>query len=246
MIWIYVAATIFGGAFLVPMILGGLDSDVGDGLGGDFDGDVGGGLDIDTEIEFDADLDLDVGDGIEFDAAEGISDIGESSGAGEAAGAGPVGFDAEVGGSPFGAIFASLLSFRTVVFFSAFFGTAGLVFGALGYSDPVTLGTAALIGAIAAVINSTLFGLIKNSQPNSQISDRTLEGRWAKVVLPMTESQRGRIRVDLSGQPQYIVARPIDGSNQQFDVGASVVVVKIENGTALVSSLAELDSGEEL
>jgi hypothetical protein len=62
----------------------------------------------------------------------------------------------------------------------------------------------------------------------------------------MNLGQRGRIRVDLSGQPQYLVARPLDdGSDEHFDVGASVVVVKIENGTALVSSLAELESGEE-
>jgi membrane protein implicated in regulation of membrane protease activity len=149
-------------------------------------------------------------------------------------------------GDAFGSVFASLLSFRTVVFFSAFFGTSGLVFSALDYSPATSLITAIVVGVIAALINSTLFGLIKNSQANSQISDSTLEGRPARVVLPMTSTQRGRIRIDLSGQPQYMVAQPMDdGSGQQFDVGASVVVVKIENGTALVASLAELDSGEE-
>lgn len=132
-----------------------------------------------------------------------------------------------------------------MVFFSAFFGAAGLVFDAIGYTPAVTLATAILIGAIAAFANSVLFGLIRSSQPNSQISDRTLEGRPALVVLPMDDSRRGRIRIDLSGQPQYMVARPVGGSEQQFDVGAPVVVVKIEEGTALVASLADLDLGEE-
>lgn len=212
MLWIFVAAAALGGAFLLPMLLGGLDTDVGDGLG---EG-LGDGVDVDL----DADLELDSADG----------------------GDGP----AMAGGSPLGAIFASLVSFRTIVFFSAFFGASGLVFSALDYSQPVTLATATLIGVVAAVANSALFGLIKSSQANSQISDRTLEGRPARVVLPMDDQQRGRIRIDLSGQPQYLVARPIaDGSTHRFDVGASVVVVRIENGTALVASLAELDSGEE-
>lgn len=232
MTWLFVAAAIFGGAFLVPMILGGLASDVGEGLGGDFgdaDLDVGAGVDVDLDMDLEVEADLDM----ELDAVEASGpDLDADAGSGF--------------GDAFGSVFASLLSFRTVVFFSAFFGTSGLVFSALDYSAATSLITAIVVGLIAAVINSTLFGLIKNSQPNSQISDRTLEGRRARVVLPMTPSQRGRIRIDLSGQPQYMVARPIDdGSGQQFDVGASVVVVTIEDGTALVASLAELESGEE-
>lgn len=233
MVWLFVAATIFGGAFLVPMLLGGLASDVGDGLGGDLgdaDLDVGSGIDVDVDMDLEVEADL----GVEVDAAEASApDVAPD-------------LDGSNFGDAFGSIFASLLSFRTVVFFSAFFGTSGLVFSALDYSPATSLIAAIVVGVIAALINSTLFGLIKNSQPNSQISDRTLEGRQAKVVLPMSSEHRGRIRIDLSGQPQYLVARPIDdGSGQQFDVGASVVVVTIEDGTALVASLAELESGEE-
>lgn len=227
MIWVFVAAAIFGGAFLIPMILGGLDSEVGDGLGGD----LGEGVDVDVDMDVDVDVidvgtDVDVGSDLDADGGAEFADTG--------------------GSDAIGAIFASLVSFRTVVFFSAFFGASGLAFGALGYSSVVTLATAVLIGVIAALANSALFGLIKNSQSDSQISDRTLVGRRARVVLPMDGVRRGRIRIDLTGQPLYLVARSIDeGPEQGFDVGASVVVVKIEDGTALVTSLAELDLGEE-
>ncbi len=215
--WMYLAATIFGCAFLIPMVLGGLDSDIdaGDGFGGDVgDTDLSGGIEVDTELDANAGGPVDGGSGGLFDGA-------------------------------IGSVFASLVSLRALVFFSAFFGTSGLVFSALGYSWPATLATAILLGVIAAGTNSVLFGLIRNSQPNSQISDRTMEGRPAKVVLPMDGSTRGRIRVDLSGQPHYLVARPMDGVHERFDVGASVVVVKIEQGTAHVASLAELETGEE-
>ncbi len=213
MTWIYLAAAIFGGAFLIPMVLGGLDGDLD--AGGDLgETDVSGGLDVDT------DLDADGGTPVDGDAG-GM-------------------FDGTIG-----SVVASLVSLRTMVFFTAFFGTSGLVFTALGYSVGATLTTALLLGVIAAAINSVLFGMIRSSQPNSQISDHTLEGRPARVVLPMDPGTRGRIRVDLSGQPHYLVARPMDGLQERFDVGASVVVVKIEHGTAQVASLAELETGEE-
>ena len=53
MIWIFVAAAAFGGAFLIPMLLGGLDTDLGDGV---TDG-LGDGPDIDVDVEIDAELD---------------------------------------------------------------------------------------------------------------------------------------------------------------------------------------------
>ena len=231
MIWFYAAAAIFGCAFLVPMVLGGLDSDVGDSFGGDLGTDFDTGIDTDfgggPELDVDLDADVDV---------EGVGEGGDASDA----------TVADVGaGSPLGAIFASLLSFRTVVFFSAFFGTSGIVFDLLGYSSAVVLATAVLIGVIAAFANSLLFGLIRSSQTTSHIDDRTLEGRPARVVLPMDETTRGRIRIDLSGQPQYLVAKPMAGQRQRFDVGDSVVVVSFEHGTAVVASLAELDSSDE-
>ncbi|MGI9599249.1 MAG: hypothetical protein ACR2QK_24005 [Acidimicrobiales bacterium] len=233
MVWIFWAATIFGCAFLIPMVLGGLDSDI-DGFGGEAD--LGGGIDVDTGMDFGVDVQVDV------ESGGGLSNIGSSiDGDG---GLGPDVDHFDTGGdfgNALGAAFSSLVSFRTLVFFSAFFGTSGLVFALADYSPTVAVGSAVMIGAIAAVANSLLFGLIKSSQPNSQISDRTLEGRPATVVLPMEGKQRGRIRIDLSGQPQYIVARPMDGDEQKFDVGASVVVVKIEDGTAHIASLAELE-----
>lgn len=198
MIWIYAAAALFGGTFLIPMLLGGLDTDSG-------------------EIDFDTG-DLDAGpDG----------DIGAS----------------DIGAGPLGAIFASLVSFRTIVFFSAFFGTAGLAFSVLGYRTLPTLATALLIGVVAALANSALFGLLRNSQTNSQVGERTLEGRPARVVLPMEGTTKGRIRVDLAGQPQFLVARPFADDGHRFEIGDPVVVVSFERGTALVASLAELDDG---
>ena len=50
MIWVYIASAVFGGAFVIPMMLGGLDLDA---EVGDVYMDVG-------DIDMDMDLDMDV------------------------------------------------------------------------------------------------------------------------------------------------------------------------------------------
>ena len=53
MIWLYIATALFGGAFVVPMILGGIDFDADVG---EFDMDVG-----DVDVDVDLDMDVDIG-----------------------------------------------------------------------------------------------------------------------------------------------------------------------------------------
>lgn len=60
MIWLYVAALVFGAVFVVPMVLGGLD----------FDADVGE-LDVDADFDLDADIDTGSADGAGLSGAIG-------------------------------------------------------------------------------------------------------------------------------------------------------------------------------
>ncbi len=213
MIWIYLASAIFGGSFLIPMILGGLGSDM----------EVDSDLELDTDVDFDADVELDAD--IDVDADIDADPASQS----------PVsaGVDASQ------AIVGSLLSFRSAVFFSAFFGAAGIVFTTLGYNPVITLVTALVLGVIAAVANSVLFGLLKASEVTSQVGERTFEGRPASVTIPIGDNQRGRIRIDLAGQPHYLVAESYD--NETFLPGHEVVVVEIVQGVARVASLIDLE-----
>ncbi len=209
MFWIYLASAIFGGSFLIPMILGGLGSDM----------EVDSDLELDTDVDFDADFDADM----DMD-----SDLGSDSHS-------PVSAGLDAGQ----AIVGSLLSFRSIVFFAAFFGAAGLVFTGLGYNVVLTLVTAVILGVIAAVANSTLFGLLKASEITSQVGERTFEGRPASVTVPIDTRHRGRIRIDLAGQPHYLVAESYDG--EAFEQGHEVVVVEIQDGIARVASLIDLE-----
>lgn len=217
MFWIYLAAVIFGGSFLIPMILGGLGSDM----------EVDSDFELDTDVDFDADIELDTD--VDFD-----SDVDLDSDAGSD-GHSPVSAGLDAGQ----AIVGSLLSFRSIVFFAAFFGAAGLVFTGLGYNVVLTLVTALVLGVVASTANSVLFGLLKASETSSRVGERTFEGRPAAVTVPIDADHRGRIRVNLAGQPHYLVAESFDG--EAFEPGREVVVVEIQDGIARVASLIDLE-----
>jgi len=223
MIWLYLAALVFGVAFTGPMLVGGLGADA------DADIDVGDAELGDVDVA-DFDLDADVG-GIDADFD-----------------AGDAGFDAEAdidGGFDSDGLFdgvgdfvLSLLSFRSIVFASTFFGLAGAVLSLFDYLEPVPLASALILGFLAAVLNSSLMKWLRGSEANSQRSERNLVGSPAEIVLPLGPGERGRIKIDLDGQPRYFVARAFrDGADQVFTMGDPVVVVEIDNGTALVAPL---------
>lgn len=206
--WFYGASALFGGVFVLLMILGGLD----------FEGDVD--LDFDSDVDFDVDVDIDSPD-VDFDTSGVLGDIGQ--------------------------FFASLISFRSLVFFAAFFGLIGLAFEFLTDSNVLTTFLAALVGGgFAAVVNGQLFKYLKGSEASSELSNRQIAGRAAQVVIPLGPSRRGRIKADIDGQPHFLVALPFkEKEDMHFDVGDSVVVVEVHNGTALVAPLPGLEDGRE-
>lgn len=215
--WIYLASAIFGGSFVIPMILGGLGSDL------DADFDTGADFDVDTDFDVDADFDVDTDFDVDVDA-----DVpGDGHHLPDGIGHGMTAAEAIVG---------SLLSFRSVVFFATFFGVAGLILEFLNYNFLLTLVTAVLLGGVAAVANSALFGLLKASESSSQVSERSFAGRQGTVTVPITEGKRGRIRIDMGGQPQYLVAAGYS-DDDHFDAGHPVAVLEVANGIALVTSL---------
>jgi membrane protein implicated in regulation of membrane protease activity len=208
MIWIYIAAAIFGGGFVLPALIGSLDLDTD----ADFD--------FDTDIDVDVDMDLDADADFDGDAS----------------------FAGTVGG--IGDWVASLLTFRAFIFFSAFFGAAGIVLTVLSYSEPVPLVTALALGGFAGVVNARLMRYLKRSEMTSHVSDQELSGTTARVVLPIGQERRGRVEIDLGGQPTYMVALPYRRDADELAPGDQVVVVEVRQGTAYVTPLPSFEGGK--
>ncbi|MCC7075798.1 MAG: hypothetical protein IT198_01605 [Acidimicrobiia bacterium] len=146
-----------------------------------------------------------------------------------------VGHDAEAGG-PVSHIL-QFLRFSSLVFFLAFFGTAGLVFGLLDASPGVGLVAAVIVGLAVAVLNSAAYRFMRRGESSSELLDSDLVGRRAKVVVPVSGSRPGRVMVDVAGRPMRLPARPHPVGDRVFDVGADVLVVSFEGGTAFVDVL---------
>lgn len=166
--------------------------------------------------DVDADLDLDLEVDADLDTAEGF-------GGGIAAAA------------------LSLLSFRSIVFFLAFFGATGLVLTALETGSVVALILAIVLGLFAASFNNRVFRYLKSSSVETEVSDRALSGAVGRVTVPISVASKGRITCQIEGRTINLTAVPFDANEQsEFEVGESVVVVEVIKGAARVSSFREL------
>ena len=218
---IYLISALVGWPFILLFIFFG---------GADADADVD--LDLDTDLDLDLDLDLDTDADFEFDTdADLDTDVDASGLAG--LGEGVADF---VG---------SLLSFRSAVFGAAFFGTTGLLLGLVESNALVTLIAAIAVGAAAWVGNSMLWRWLKTNMVGSSLTNTQIQGTTGKVVLPIDSAAKGRVALDVGGQPVYYVAKPFhQDRGDQFAVGDEVVVIEVHEGTALVARLDSL--AEEL
>lgn len=178
-----------------------------------FFGGEGGEVDADLDIDVDVDVDVDAG----FDTGGGV-------------------------GSGVADALLSLLSFRSAVFFLAFFGATGLILDdVLGTNAVVALIVAIVVGFFVAGLNNRLFRYLKSSSVVTDVSDRALAGAVGRVTIPISVDSKGRITCEVEGQTINLTAVPFDAHEEgEFAVGESVVVVEVSKGTARVSSFREL------
>ncbi|MDH5372768.1 MAG: hypothetical protein OEX97_07475 [Acidimicrobiia bacterium] len=166
----------------------------------------------DADVDFDADLDADFD--VDADAEPGAI---ASAGTGVA--------DAVL----------SIFSFRALVFLFAFFGVAGLILRGIGLHGIPTFILAVAMGLFAGYLHARLFAYLKRSSVGGMTTYADVRGSRAKVIIPITAGQKGRIEVDVDGQPVFVTAKAFGGGS--FEIGDRVVVVEIEDGTALVGQL---------
>lgn len=231
MIWVYIASAVFGGAFVIPMFLGGLDFDTGvdiDGGGADIDG----GLDTDFDTDF-GDMDGAVDGAMDIESA---SDVGPDIDVTDLSSDGL--YDSV------GEFASSLLSFRSLVFAMTFFGLSGAVFTWLGANVILALAIALCLAFFAASLNSVLMQFVNRKEVSSHVTNADMRGTNAEVVLPVAAGRKGRIRAIVAGQTQYFVALPFGSkhNDHSFEAGDPVVVVDIQGGTALISPMKSLES----
>lgn len=189
-------------------------------LGGDTDLDFDADLDLDLDLDLDMDLDVDVD--VDPDLETGV----------DIASAGGVAGDA----------FTSMLSIRAAIFALAGFGTGGLVGYWSGLPLVVHLTMAVVAGLGFAFASSFALAWLKQNETNSEVRKVDLQGKAARVTVPVAADQRGKVTLLVQGKPTQMTAKLFSQTGeQQLSVGDEVVVVEVDaSGTALIARLDSL------
>jgi membrane protein implicated in regulation of membrane protease activity len=182
---------------------------------------AGGDADADGDLDFDAHGDLDVDADLDAAVAHGV--------------------DVEIHGEGLTAA-VKFLSFRNIVFFTAFFGLTGTALEMAGVptwvSAPLSLG----LGTAAAAACHILMGYLRKSETGRLVETREFEGRHARVTVEVARGRRGKVSVIASGQSHDLLAFVAEeAAEDRYPAGETVTVVRVEEGTAYVASKAFID-----
>lgn len=133
----------------------------------------------------------------------------------------------------------TVIPLSSLAFVATFFGATGLASEWLGTNAVFALFMAIVVGVLAGVLNSAAFAYLRRTEASSEVTDREVEGSIARVSLPMSNEQRGRIVLSVAGARTQMTASPIDvlADGAAIEPGARVIVVRIEGGVALVTRL---------
>lgn len=151
------------------------------------------------------------------------------------------GGDAFDGGSDgIGPLMMRLLPLSTIALAAASFGLTGAALTWAGSAATLTLLLAVVIGVVAGAANTALFSFIRRSGSTASVTDLQLSGSTGRVTLPIGPDRRGRIAITAAGQEMYLSAHvmpTVDGTVDELEVGAPVLVVEVSNGIARVIRL---------
>lgn len=119
---------------------------------------------------------------------------------------------------------ASWFSLRALVFFLAFFGLAGVVFGWLGLSGAGQFGFALVAGLVVGFFAAWLNRLARGSETGTEAA--RLIGRTGRVLLPTSPTQTGKVELTVTGQSCVYLAQSPD----ELGVGEPIIVIAESGG----------------
>lgn len=172
---------------------------------------VFGGGDADADVDFDVDASSDVEVETDVDADGEPADEGTVS-------------------------VARLLSIRNGIFFAGFFGMSGTLLTLAGAAATPTLVASIVLGLGAAASIHHVMGYLRRSQSGAIPEPTALAGARARVLIGPTRAASGKVEVSAGDRTQQLVARVhAESGVDHFEPGDSVVIVRVEDGKALVA-----------
>jgi hypothetical protein len=131
---------------------------------------------------------------------------------------------------------ARLISMRNGVFFTSFFGMSGTLLTLLGAASAPTLAASIVLGLGAAAAIHQVMGYLRRSQSGDIPEPTVLAGARARVLVGPSRVLPGKVEVSAGDRTQQLVARVhAESAVDHFEPGDSVVIVRVEDGQALVA-----------
>ena len=143
--------------------------------------------------------------------------------------------DIHVGHDAAGELVLGLFRPRNIIFFLTAFGFTGTLLTLLRNAPKMTLSLALVMGGGAMLLTHTLFTWLRRSEIGiDALSEREIEGCTARVVLPLSPGERGRVACLIADREHYITARLAADVSEPVAAGGEVVILRVEGGVAEV------------
>jgi membrane protein implicated in regulation of membrane protease activity len=221
---LYLIALIVGGGLVaISLFAGGHDHDA------DADADADAGMDLHADADADADVDADADADGDADAsadAHGEAHAGEHHGAGGLSGLGAI---------------LPIASLRFWTFFLGFGGLTGTLLTLLGALDPLPAAIASLaVGYISGVSVTQIVRRLRKDDVSSSVTANDCVGTTGTVMLPVSRSSAGQIRVEVKGRIVDFIAETEDDA--ALEIAEPVLVYEVrDDGVVLVTRNREGD-----
>ena len=127
-----------------------------------------------------------------------------------------------------------MFSVRALFLFTGFFGLTGTLLTWIGESPIETLIWAILLGLLIGLGGNLFIKRIGYRTVDSGLSSRDYVGRTATVSVPFAGEERGRIKLISKGGVVQLLAHGLDSTNELFDSGEEVVIIRMNGNSAEV------------
>jgi hypothetical protein len=221
MLGIYILAAMLGGGLLLFSVISGAFHGIGDV--------DASGVDV-------AGVDADVS-GIDVDVSGGDIHVGGMG----------ADHDIHVGHDTPGLMLLGLFRPRNLIFCLTAFGLTGTLLTVTGNPPDSTMTLSLVMGGGAWLLTYGVFTWLRRTDIGvDAISEGEIEGRPARVVLPMAPGEPGRIACVVADRELYLTARLAPEVVQPLEAGSEVVILRIEGGVAEIIPFdaLELPPGE--
>jgi hypothetical protein len=148
--------------------------------------------------------------------------------------------DAWHGGA--GQILLGLFSTRNLTYFVAAFGAAGLILTFLDVAAVTTALVAGSLGVVSMGLSHTVFTWLKRTDSALNVfGDADFSGMLARVVLPVSATERGQIACNVAGREMYLTARLDANGPATLQVGDEVIILHADDGVATIIAASQID-----